>query len=140
MARIRSKDTAPEILVRKLLRSMRVRFKANLSKMPGKPDILLKGSVVLMFIHGCFWHRCPLKSCRRSNMPKSNQGYWGPKLSKNVARDRKNIKTLKKMGWKPYIIWECQTRSNKRLKSIILKILVKNNIGYIRPKHGNSKK
>jgi len=73
-------------------------------------------------------------------MPKSNQGYWGPKLSKNVARDRKNIKTLKKMGWKPYIIWECQTRSNKRLKSIILKILVKNNIGYIRPKHGNSKK
>ncbi len=111
---------------------MKVRYKANLNSLPGKPDILLKGSEVLIFVHGCFWHRCSLKRCTRANMPKSNQGYWGPKLNRNAERDKKNIKTLKKLGWKPYIIWECQTRTVKQLKSKLLSILVRNNIGYIK--------
>ena len=132
MSKIRSKNTSPEIALQRALKALKVRYLANLNKLPGKPDVMLKGSEVLIFVHGCFWHCCPLKTCRRSNMPKSNQGYWKPKLDRNKARDRENIKKLKKLGWKPYIIWECQARRTQKLKAKLLGILQKNNIGYIR--------
>ena len=132
MSRIKAKDTAPEMTVRKVLKSIKVRHKANPEKLPGKPDLLLTHSEVLIFVHGCFWHRCSSKKCTRANMPKSNQAYWRPKLERNVSRDRENIKKLKKLGWKPYIIWECQTRNHNVLRKKILKILCSNNIGYIK--------
>ena len=132
MAKIRSRNTLPEKTVRKVLRALKVRYKSNLHQLPGKPDLMLTGSPVLIFVHGCFWHRCPLKKCNRANMPKSNQGYWQPKLTRNVERDKANIKSLKQLGWKPYIIWECQTRTVKLLTMKLLAIFSKNNIGYIK--------
>lgn len=110
MSRIRSKDTKPEILVRKYLFSKGFRFRKNDKRYPGKPDIVLPKYKTVIFINGCFWHKH--ENCKYFAFPKSNLNYWEPKLSKNVLRDQINYSKLTDMGWKVIVIWECELKKN----------------------------
>ena len=113
MSRIRSKNTKPEIIVRKYLHSLGYRFRLHDKKLPGKPDIVMKKHKTAIQVRGCFWH---LHGCKFSNVPKSNKSYWTPKLKKNKERDKQNDKKLKKLEWKLIVIWE--SKINKKLNEI----------------------
>lgn len=117
MSKIKSKDTKPEITVRKHLHGLSYRFRLHDKKLPGKPDIVLKKYKSAIQVRGCFWHQ---HGCKYSNVPKSNKTYWIPKLKQNKKRDRLNDKKLKKLGWKIIVIWECKLQNE--LKRLIKKI------------------
>lgn len=113
MARILSKDTKPELIVRRLCHRMGYRFRLHSAKLPGKPDIVFGPRKCVIFVHGCFWHQHP--GCRRATVPKSRPEYWLPKLQKNVQRDRASVEMLEELGWRALIIWECETRNDASL-------------------------
>jgi DNA mismatch endonuclease, patch repair protein len=113
MSRIRDKDTVPERAVRSLLHRLGYRFRLHLSNLPGKPDIVLPKYHIVVFVHGCFWHRHA--KCRFAYTPKSNVEFWANKFAQNTERDRKNARRLRKTGWKVYVVWECQTLDSKAL-------------------------
>lgn len=105
MSRIRSRNTKPEEMVRKYLFSRGLRYRKNVSSLPGKPDIVLPKYKTVVFVNGCFWH---MHDCGRFIWPISNQDYWKPKLIHNVDRDKINSEVLRAMGWNVVTIWECQ--------------------------------
>jgi DNA mismatch endonuclease (patch repair protein) len=123
MSRIKSKNTKPEMLVRKFLHANGYRYKLHDKSLPGKPDIVLPKYKTVIFVHGCFWHGH--KNCKLQRMPKNNQRYWIPKITGNVKRDKTQAKSLKKEGWHVLIIWECTLRAPKTDASLqaILKTL-----------------
>jgi DNA mismatch endonuclease, patch repair protein len=121
MSLIRSKDTRPEITVRSVLHRLGYRFRKNVKKLPGTPDIVLPKYKTIIFVHGCFWH-CH-EGCRKSNKPKSNSDYWNSKLLKNMERDIKHQKNLADLGWQVSVIWECETKNKEDLESKLLNIL-----------------
>ena len=106
MARIRGRDTKPELIVRSLLHRSGLRFSLRRKDLPGKPDIVLPKYRTAIFVHGCFWHRH--KGCPVATMPKSRQAFWLAKFEANVARDKRNQRDLKKTGWKVIVLWECE--------------------------------
>lgn len=108
MARIRGKNTKPELLVRKALFATGFRYRLHHRELPGSPDIVLPGRRVAIFVHGCFWHQH--KHCRFAKVPASRSEFWISKLAGNVERDRKTIESLKTDGWRVFIVWECATR------------------------------
>lgn len=116
MSANRGKNTKPEILLRKALWAAGLRgYRCNYKKVPGRPDIAFPEKKIAIFVHGCFWHRCP--NCNLP-LPKSNRAFWKLKFDKNVERDKKKTQGLKKEKWKVLIIWECQINSNKINKII----------------------
>jgi DNA mismatch endonuclease, patch repair protein len=121
MSRIRSKDTNPEKLVRSALRRLRYRFRTYPLKLPGKPDIVVARRRLLIFVHGCFWHRH--RACKFAYTPKSRVSFWQKKFCQNVERDRTRAKELKKLGWRVSVIWECETKDLARLERKIRSIL-----------------
>ncbi len=123
MSRIRSVNTRPEVAARSLLHRLGYRFRKNVKSLPGKPDIVLKKHDTVIFVHGCFWHKHT--GCKRSNMPKSNSGYWELKLLGNVSRDRKHIENLKALGWKVCVVWECEIKNADKLIKKIQRVLDK---------------
>lgn len=120
MAKIKSKDTKPELVVRSLLHSMGYRFRLHRKDLPGKPDIVLPKYKTVIFVHGCFWHQHD--GCSKSVSPKSNEDYWLPKLANTKARDMENAEKLRLLGWKVVIIWECQINNKEELLSRLDKI------------------
>lgn len=108
MRAVRSGDTKPELIVRKLLHEMGFRFRLRRADLPGKPDMVLPRYQTVVFVHGCFWHR---HSCKRASTPKTRTEFWEAKLAGNVARDRRVIDELRALGWRVVVIWECETRS-----------------------------
>lgn len=108
MAAIKSRDTIPEVIIRRLLRSMRYKYTANVDSLPGKPDIYIKSRRTVIFVHGCFWHQH--NNCRYAANPKSNVRFWRLKLLMNKVRDKENIKKLRKMKYNIGIIWECDIK------------------------------
>lgn len=106
MSRIKSKNTRPEIVVRKYLYSRGVRYRLHKKVLPGKPDIVVSKINSVLFVNGCFWHHH--EGCKRSNWPKSNKDYWIPKIERNIARDKMNSALLSNMGLKVITIWECE--------------------------------
>lgn len=114
MRRIRSKDTKPEMVVRKLVYSMGYRYRLHVSKLPGKPDIVMAGRRKIIEIRGCFWHQH--KNCPFGRMPKSRLDYWQSKLTKNTKRDLLNVDKLTSDGWDVLIIWECETQDIDQLQ------------------------
>ena len=111
MSRIRSKNTKPEMLVRKFIFSKGFRYRLHDNKLPGKPDIILPKYKTVIFINGCFWHQH--LNCKFAVSPKSNTEYWSEKINRNLVRDEFNVKHLKSIGWKIIIIWECDLKTMK---------------------------
>ena len=107
MSHIRSKNTKPEEIVRKYLFSKGFRYRKNVRKLPGCPDIVLPKYKTAIFVNGCFWHK---HDCPRFVWPSSNQEYWIPKISRNVQRDWENYHELRESGWNVLVIWECQLK------------------------------
>ena len=105
MAKVKSKDTGPELEVRRRLHRAGYRFRLHRADLPGSPDLLLPRFRVALFVHGCFWH---WHGCKRSRMPKSNVEYWTAKIERNATRDRKTRGALERLGWKHRVIWECE--------------------------------
>jgi|SRR5579864_824346 len=105
MARIRSKDTKPEMVIRRLLHGLGYRYRLHRRDLPGAPDLVFPARKRIIFVHGCFWHQH--KSCIDGRIPKSRLEYWEPKLLRNVERDRRNISKLRRSGWKVLKLWEC---------------------------------
>lgn len=112
MAKIRSKDTKPEVFLRKALHKAGFRYRLNCSKLPGKPDIVLKKYGAVIFVNGCFWHGH--QGCPKSRIPETNRDFWLKKIESNMARDEKNIKELRKDGWRVLVVWTCAF-GNKKL-------------------------
>lgn len=123
MSHIRSKNTKPEEIVRKYLFSKGLRYRKNVRKLPGCPDIVLKKYKAVIFVNGCFWHK---HDCGRFVWPSSNAEYWSKKINRNVERDVQNIALLTEQGWRVLIIWECQLKKNvaeQNLKMLYDKII-----------------
>lgn len=116
MSRIRSKWTAQETRVHNFLKSRKIKHRMH-PKIAGKPDVLLKESKTAVFLHGCFWHKC--SKCYKE--PKSNVGYWIPKIERNTQRDRENKRALRKEGYRSVVIWEhaLKNRPEKALEKLI---------------------
>lgn len=115
MSLIRSIDTKPEMIVRKMLHVLGYRYRLHVRKLLGCPDIVLARHRKVIFVHGCFWH---VHRCRYGRVkPKTNRAYWENKRKGNVERHRKNARALKHLGWKVLIVWECWTRDVPRLEA-----------------------
>ena len=119
MRAIKSKNTAPELAVRRLLHAAGYRFRLHRSDLPGKPDIVLPKHNVVIFVHGCFWHQHPSPDCRNAQLPRSNTAYWLPKLARNVERDHAAADQLQTMGWRVLTVWECKTKQMADLEKAL---------------------
>ncbi len=117
MARVKNKNTAPELKVRKILHRLGFRFRLHRSDLPGNPDIVLPRHHKIIFVHGCFWHG---HSCPRGKRPSTKQDFWNHKLDSNIKRDKTNQKKLKELGWKVLVLWECAVKDTQKLEEKIL--------------------
>lgn len=109
MSRVRSKDTGPERIVRRVLTVLGYRYRLQRRDLPGRPDIVLGRMRIVVLVHGCFWHRHACVNGRR--LPKSRIAFWRGKLEANRLRDLRNRRALRRLGWSVLVIWECQTRN-----------------------------
>ena len=107
LSHIRSTNTKPEEKVRKYLFSKGFRYRKNVRKLPGCPDIVLPKYHTVIFVNGCFWHK---HDCPRFVWPSSNEDYWIPKITRNVERDLKNHQILREQGWRVVVVWECELK------------------------------
>lgn len=121
MARVRNRDTRPEMLVRRLTHGLGYRYGLHRPELPGKPDLVFRSRRKVIFVHGCFWHRHP--QCRRATVPKSNREFWNSKLQKNTDRDAAQLAALEAAGWRTLVIWECQTKDMEQLTQTIRSFL-----------------
>lgn len=120
MSRIKSTNTQPEMLVRRIAHQLGYRFRLHRRGLPGKPDLVFPRLRSVIFVHGCFWH---VHRCQRGRIPKSNVRYWTAKRRRNAERDRKNLRNLRKQGWRVLVVWECQTLKATKLPARLHKFL-----------------
>jgi len=116
MQAVKTKNTGPELTVRRLLYAMGYRFRLHPKDLPGRPDIVLPKYRKAIFVHGCFWHQ---HGCPKGQPPKSRLEYWTPKLEANKKRDRTNIELLERMGWSTLVVWQCQLADGERLQQML---------------------
>ncbi|MEG6503341.1 MULTISPECIES: very short patch repair endonuclease [unclassified Desulfovibrio] len=117
MSRIRSSNTKPEKTVRSLLHRLGYRFRLNVRKLPGTPDIVLPKYKTVIFVHGCFWHRH--SGCKEASIPKTNTEKWMNKFSENIQRDNRAVQALEQAGWSVFVIWECEIKNKEQLAARI---------------------
>jgi DNA mismatch endonuclease (patch repair protein) len=122
MRRIHSKNTGPELTVRRFVHGKGLRFRPHPKGMPGKPDLCFPSRRVCIFVHGCFWHGCE-RCIDGQRRVKSNRSYWENKIRTNRMRDLRNAAKLRADGWKVFVIWECQTKNPSALQRLVKKIL-----------------
>ena len=122
MALVRSKGTAVELAARRIVHGLGYRYRLHGADLPGKPDMVLPSRRAVIFVHGCFWHRHP--RCRLARLPKSRLDFWVPKLEANRARDVRNLRRLRRAGWRPLVIWECELSDPAGLKLRIKRFLI----------------
>lgn len=124
MAKIRSKNTKPEIAVRSLLYSMGYRYRLHAGGLSGRPDIVFKGRKKLIFVNGCFWH---LHTCDSYKVPKTRAAFWEEKLERNRARDQKNLRKLRRDTWEVLVVWQCEIKVKlaEKLKNKLVKFMEK---------------
>ena len=120
MSAIKSKNTKPEIAVRKVLHSMGYRFRLHGKDLPGSPDIVLPKYKTVIFVHGCFWHRH--ENCKYATTPKTREEFWNNKFRSNVERDLKIQENIKNIEWRSVVIWECETKDIENLRGKIFDI------------------
>jgi DNA mismatch endonuclease (patch repair protein) len=121
MARVRSKNSRPELFVRRLVFALGYRYRLHAMDLPGRPDLVFRKLHKVIFVHGCFWHRHA--DCALARMPKSRIDFWEPKLEGNRQRDEKNKRTLAREGWNVLTIWECEIKHAARLERRIRRFL-----------------
>lgn len=121
MRSIRSKDTNPEVVTRRILHAFGFRFRLHRPDLPGTPDIVLPRHRTVILVNGCFWHQHP--GCPLAKQPKARPDYWRPKLERNIARDHDNRDQLAAQGWRVIVIWECQTRKPEELAPRLARML-----------------
>lgn len=107
MRLVRRSDTTPEVVVRRLLHALGVRFRLHRKDLPGTPDIVLPGRRTVIFVHGCFWHRH--EGCPKATSPITRRDFWAEKFAANIARDATKTAALEENGWKVLVVWECET-------------------------------
>jgi DNA mismatch endonuclease (patch repair protein) len=113
MQSIRSKDTKPELAVRRLVHALGYRYRLHGRDLPGRPDLVFRGRRKVIFVHGCYWH---MHACAYGRVaPATNAEFWREKRLANVARDRRTKTRLRALGWRALVIWECQVRGTERL-------------------------
>ncbi len=122
MRQVRSKDTKPEMIVRRMLHKLGYRYRLHPGDLPGRPDIIFRGKRKAIFVHGCFWHQH--QGCSASDRPSSNTTYWRAKLDRNVARDAANLSNLKDAGWNILVIWECKIKNAVELSETLCQFLL----------------
>ena len=113
MARIRSKDTTPELVLRRMLHRRGYRYLLHDRRLPGAPDLVFPSRRAVIFVHGCFWHG---HECKIARIPKSNLDYWNNKLARNRQRDETHRRNLRRLGWRVLVVWECATRASSPTK------------------------
>ena len=114
LAAVGSKDTAPELVVRRMLHAMGLRFRLHRRDLPGTPDVVLGRHRTVIFVSGCYWHRHP--GCPFAQEPQRNSAFWQAKFARNVERDRENRRDLRRLGWRVIVVWECETRNVTKLR------------------------
>ena len=108
MSRIRNRDTAPEMIVRRMAHRLGFRFRLHRKDLPGSPDIVFPRHRAVIMVHGCFWHRH--SGCKHASSPQTRVRFWEDKFRGNVVRDRRNETALRELGWRVMVIWECETK------------------------------
>src|SRR5689334_17518890 len=121
MRRIRSRNTGPELVVRRLVHKLGYRYRLHRNDLPGKPDLVFPCLRKVIFVHGCFWHQH--SGCREGRIPGTRREYWLPKLMRNQERDALARKALKTKGWKTLVLWECQIKSDLALERAVRQFL-----------------
>jgi DNA mismatch endonuclease (patch repair protein) len=122
MAGIRSRNTAPELVVRRLLRKNGSGYRLHRRDLPGSPDVVLPRTRLTIFVHGCFWHgHC----CPKGKLPNTRQSFWAAKIAANRQRDARNIRALRQLGWAVAIVWECETFQPENLAIRLDKLLAR---------------
>jgi DNA mismatch endonuclease (patch repair protein) len=133
MARIKGKDTQPEMRVRRALHKAGLRYRLHDKRLPGRPDIVFPSRKVVVLVQGCFWHRHPDPSCPLTRTPKSRLEFWRGKFAENQARDARNRVALEAAGWRVLEIWECQTGDKTQLEAVVGTIKETHPVKPIRP-------
>lgn len=113
MSKVHSKGTTPENAVCSMVHRLGYRFRKNITKLTGKPDIVLKSHRKIIFVHGCFWHGH--KNCKRSSRPSTNKEFWNKKLDANIVRDKNSLQILQTQGWSVLTVWQCELKTPDRL-------------------------
>lgn len=121
MGRVRSRDTVPEMLVRRLTHALGYRYRLHGKDLPGKPDLVFRSRRKVIFVHGCFWHRH--SGCALARLPKSREDFWLPKLEANRQRDLETESALQVKGWAVLTIWECELGDIDKLRNKIKEFL-----------------
>lgn len=121
MARVKQKNTKPELIVRRLLHSQGFRYRLHRRDLPGTPDLVFINKKKAIFVHGCFWHRH--EGCSRCTTPKTRTPFWLEKFRANVERDRRKLAELSALGWSPLVIWECETTNPEHLVDRLTRFL-----------------
>ncbi|MDD9863026.1 MAG: very short patch repair endonuclease [Gammaproteobacteria bacterium] len=120
MSRVGSKDTGPEMTVRRMLHRLGYRYRLHRGDLPGSPDLVFRQRRKVVFVHGCFWHG---HDCRGGRLPESKVDYWQPKIAANRKRDAACIARLEELGWDSFVVWQCRLREPKRLRSRLVAYL-----------------
>lgn len=108
MSKVKCKNTRPELVVRRMLHGLGGRYRLHSKDLPGSPDIVMPSRKLAVFVHGCFWHRH--QDCKMASTPKTRQEFWQTKFEANMARDQRNESSLKQLGWRVEVVWECETK------------------------------
>lgn len=116
MRSVKTKDTGPELVVRRMLHGMGLRYRLHAKELPGKPDIVFRKRRAAIFVHGCFWHS---HGCETGQAPKSKLDYWLPKLEANRERDRRNAEALRATGWSVLTVWQCELKDMESLRKTL---------------------
>ena len=121
MRAVRSKNTGPEMIVRRLVHGMGYRYRLHAPDLPGKPDLVFRSRKRAVFVHGCFWHGH--SDCARAARPSDNAAFWATKLERNINRDAEQQAALAREGWRSLIIWECQMKDKAALTERLTEFL-----------------
>ena len=119
MRAVKSKDTKPEMAVRRLVHGMGYRYRLHRKDLPGTPDLTFGPRRKVVFVHGCFWHQHEDSRCQRAKMPSTRSQYWRPKLTRNKERDSRNVAELNRLGWDVLIVWECWLKDMARTSRVL---------------------
>ena len=121
MSRIKSKNSTPEVKLRRLIHGMGFRYRLHKKGLPGKPDLVFKSRRAIVFMHGCFWHRHG--NCHLARLPKSRVEFWEKKLESNRIRDKRNLVLLRELGWESLVVWECELTETEKVRGKIQRFL-----------------